>query len=195
MVEFYHRALPGWVMLGADRLVREAGPIVQAITFERLSCDAYRPVGHFVVLVVPREPWAFEMLQYLNIKVQVVGRRAHDDIRDRVLAAIETELLPNVHAPLDPEQVLGIYEQGAVPTSAQVYSLAALNAYQGHDTRALMWCSRFPILIEEETGRWTEADRSRRAFLESLSQWIKTGEARARLDDIRHAQRIKFGLA
>ena len=116
-------------------------------------------------------------------------------MRDRVLAAIETELQPNVRLPLDPQQALELYEHDAVPTSAEAYSLAALNAYLGNDKQALMWCSRFAVLVEAQAIPWTEGDRRRRDFLESLSQWIESGQAKARLDEIRHAQRIKFGLA
>ena len=48
------RAFAAWRLLGGCFLVREAGPVLQEIGFERLSCGEYRPISAVRVLVVPK---------------------------------------------------------------------------------------------------------------------------------------------
>jgi hypothetical protein len=195
IVEFYHARFPTWRVVRDNSLVREQVPIIQGITFERLPRGEYRPTGHIRVLVAPEDFWVFELPQYLNVKVRQVNRRQHPEFRDRVVQAIRLEFVPNVDRPLIAEDVLELYEHKATPTDLEAYSLAALNAYLGHEERALYWCSRFTQLVNEVGNPWQDCDYKRRAFLEQLEQWMKAGEAKQQLDRVLQEERRKWGLA
>ena len=58
IIGFYHSRFPGWRLLDKDTLIRETSPLVQGITFERLSYGVYRPIGYIRVLVAPEAVWA-----------------------------------------------------------------------------------------------------------------------------------------
>jgi hypothetical protein len=194
IVEYYHAHLPAWKVIRKDTLAREDGPVVQAIAFERLSGGAYRPTGHIRVLAAPEEVWAFEMPQYLDIKVRQISRRQHPELRDRVVETIRAEFVPNVDRTLVAEEVLKLYEEKAYPTDPEAYSLAALNAYLGHDDRALYWCSRFTDLVNAVGRPWADFDYKRRAFLDQLEKRLKSGDAMQQLERVLQEERRKWGL-
>lgn len=195
IVDFYHARFPTWRIVRDDTLVRDDGPVLQGITFDRLSYGVYRPTGHIRVLVAPQDSWVFELCQKLNVKVrQVTRRQDNPEFRDRVVEAIRAEFRPNVDAPLVAEEVLRLYEREAVPTSVQAYSLATLNAYLGQDVRALYWCSRFTELANEGGRTWQEFDYKQRASLDSLEQWINEGVAKQQLERVLQDERHKWHL-
>lgn len=193
-VAFYQSQLPDWRLVRRDTLIRESGPVLQGITFERLSYGAYRPIGYIRILVAPEKGWCFALPQLLNVKVRQVEPRAHELMRDKVLTAMRAEFDPSLDRPLDSEQVLTLYEQKAVPSSPQAYSLAALNAYLGHALRCLEWCSRFTELVNENGLDWAECDYRRQAFLDQLQQWVKDGDAKHRLDRVLDEERRIFKI-
>jgi len=195
IIEFYHAKFPTWRLIRHDTLVREAPPVVQGITFDRLSYGVYRPTGHIRVLVAPDDDWVFELCQKLNVKVRQIDRRQHPQFRDRVVEAIHAEFLPKVDEPLVADEVLALYEAKAYPTPAAAYSLAPLNASLGHDDRAIYWCSRFTQLVNQLGNPWQDFDYERRAFLDQLEQWLKAGTAKQELAGVLEEQRHKWGLA
>ena len=194
VVEFYHGYFPTWKVIQKDTLAREDGPVVQGITFERLSGGEYRPTGHIRVLIAPEDAWAFELSQRLDIKLRQINRRQHPEFRDRVVEAIRTEFVPNVGKPLVAEQVLRLYEEKAFPSDPEAYSLAALNAYLGHDDRARYWCSRFTELVNAVGRPWQDFDYKRRAFLDQLEKWLQAGDAKQQLERVLQEERRKWGL-
>ncbi len=194
IVEFYHAHFPTWKVIEKDTLVRESAPIVQGIAFERLSGGEYRPTGHIRVLVAPEDHWSLELSQRLN-KHSSISRRQDRDYRPQVLASIRAEFIPCVDRPLNAEEVLKHYESEAYPSSPEAYSLAALNAYLGHEKLALYWCSHFSELVEASTDPWQECDLQRRDFLDQLVTWIKAGTAKAELERVLQLERNKWGLA
>jgi hypothetical protein len=194
IIAFYRATFPTWRIVGRDMLVREAGPVVQGIAFERLSGGEYRPTGHIRVLVAPGEFWFLELSQNLS-KPRQINRRQHPEFRNRVVEAIRAEFVPCVDSPLVAEEVLQLYERKAHPTSAEAYSLAPFNAYLGHDTRALYWCSRFTELVNELGNPWQDFDHKRREFLDQLERWLKVGEAKQQLERVLQEERRKWGLA
>lgn len=196
ILEFYNAMLPTWRIVRGDTLVRDAGPVLQGITFERLSGGEYRPTGHIRVLVAPRDYWAMELDQVLNAKVRQISRRQDREFRDRVVAAIHAEFIPNVDRPLAAAEVLENYERQAnPPRSSDAYSLAALNAFLGHDERALYWCSRFTELVDGTGNPWQEVNVRQRAFLHNLEEWLKFGLAKLELERVLQEERRKWGLA
>jgi hypothetical protein len=195
IVEFYHAHFPTWNVIEKGTLVREDGPVAQAITFERLSGGDYRPTGHIHVLIVPADHWYFELPQDLNIQVRHISRRQDREFRPQVLEAIRAEFVPNVDRPLVAEEVLKLYEEKAYPSSPEAYSLAALNAYLGHNERALYWCSRFAELVNEGSKPWQDFDLKRRGFLEQLEIWIREGGAKQQLECVLQEERRKWRLA
>jgi hypothetical protein len=148
---------------------------------------------------VPADHWYFELPQDLNIKVRQINRRQDREYRPRVLEAIRADFVPSVDRPLVAEEVLKLYEQQSVPeTTGAAYSLAALNAYLGHEERALHWCSQHTKLLDEKTRNgfpWHELEHKQQAFLQDLEKWIKGGEAKQQLEHVLQEERRKWGLA
>lgn len=194
IMEFYHAKFPAWRVIRNDTLVREANPVVQGITFDRLSYGVYRPTGYIRILVAPEDFWGFELPQYL-IKPREINRRQDREFRPRVIEAIRSQFVPSVDRPLVVKDVLNIYEHEALPPrSPDAYSLAALNAYLGHDDRALYWCAQFTELVNSHGLGWQDFDYKRRAFLDQLEQWLKAGEAKQQLERVLQEERRKWGL-
>lgn len=195
IMRFYHGRFPDWKVIQRDLLVREDGPVVQGIAFERLSDGEYRPTGHIHVLIAPSSHWPLELSQWLNVRVrQIERRRDTPEVRESVIRAIHGEFVPQVGSPLCAEQVLSLYEARATPTSPEAYSLASLNAYFGHDERALHWCSRFTDLVNKSGISWQGCDLARRSLLDKLETWIQVGTARQELDRVLVDARRKWGL-
>lgn len=194
LVADYHRAFPGWRLLTPELFAREAGALLQYIALERLSTGSYRPTCGVYYLCVPGRDGSLGP-QWLNIKVRIVDRLAHQRLRDKVLEAIHREIVPSVDAPLDPQQVLALHETRQPIRSPDAHHLAALNAYLGHDDRALYWCERFPALVNEHGLGWQDFDHKRQAFLQELKSWILGGRARVELDHVVQAERHQWGLA
>jgi len=194
IAEDYYRAFTDWRFLEGELLARESGPVMQVIGFERLSTGSYRPVCGLYCLCIPDRDGRFGH-QFLNVKVRQVHPRAHEITREKVVEAIRQEIVPSVDRPLVAEEVLELYERQAnPPRSLDAYSLAALNAYLGHDQRALYWCSRFTELVNESANRWQDFDYKRRAFLDQLEKWIHARNAKEQLDRVLQEERRKWGL-
>lgn len=193
IVKDYHRAFFDWRFLEGELLARENGPVMQVIGFERLSTGSYRPVCGLHYLCIPNRDGQFGH-QFLNVKVRQVHPRAHESIRDNVIEAIHREIVPSVDAPLDPEQVLQMHESYEFIRSPDAYSLAALNAYLGHNERALYWCYRFSELVNESPNPWQDFDIKRQAFLEQVKTWIESGTAKRELERVMQEERHRWGL-
>jgi hypothetical protein len=194
IVEDYHRAFPDWRVLEGELFARESGPVMQVIGFERLSTGSYRPVCGVYYLCIPDRDGRFGH-QFLNVKVRQVHPRAHESTRDKVVEAIHSEIVPSVDAPLDAEQVLQMHEAYEFIRSPDAHHLAALNAYLGHDERALYWCSQFSSLVEQLGLGWQDFDLKRRAFLDQLEKWLQAGDAKQQLERVLQDERHKWGLA
>lgn len=194
IVDFYHEYFPAWKIIEKDTLVREDAPIAQAITFERLSGGEYRPTGHIRVLVAPEDTWVFELSQRLNIKFRQINRRQDREYRPQVLEAIRSEFVPSVDKPLVAEEVLQLYEEKSYPSASEAYSLASLNAYLGHNDRAMYWCFRFNELVDNTRLPWHHFDFKRRAFLDQLEKWLRVGDAKQQLERVLQEERRKWGL-
>jgi len=190
----YLVAFPGWQFLLPDMFARENGPILQYIGFERVSGGAYRPECGNYALCVPNRGGGLGLQFLYSRSVHCINPRTHERLRDRAVDAMRKEFVPKVDAPLVPEEMLEICEQKAIPKPAQAHSLAALNAYLGHEERALYWCSRFTELVEGMGLGWAEWDIQRRAFLNLLVEWIEEGEAKERLERILQEERKNWGL-
>jgi hypothetical protein len=193
VVEDYHRAFPSWQLLEAELLGRESGPLLQVIGFERLSGGSYRVICGIYYLCIPDRDGRFGV-QFLSIK-RSIHPREHTSLRDKVVEAIHQEIIPSVDVPLAPEQVLAMHEANEPIRSPDAHHLAALNAYLGHNERALYWCSRFTELVNSHGLGWQDFDYKRRAFLDQLEQWLKAGEAKQRLERVLQEERRKWGLA
>ena len=193
IVEDYHKAFSNWQLLGKEIIARENGCLLQYIGFERLSTGSYRPTCGVYYLCVPDRSGSLGP-QWLNIKVRIIDPRAHERLRDKVVEAIHQEIVPSVDAPLEAEQVLAMHEDHEPIRSPDAYNLAALNAYLGHNKRALYWCSRFPELVEQLGFGWQEFDLKRGAFINSLKHWIEVGQARQELEKIVQDEHRKWGL-
>jgi hypothetical protein len=195
IVRYYNSKLPQFEVLGHDMLVRSDGPVVQGISFERMSAGAYRPTPHVRVMVAPENVWCFELSEPLSIKFRVT-ERLHDTSshRDQVVAAMMAEVVPRLDQPLRAENVLELYERMAVPNFSQAYSLAALNAYLGRDLRALFWCDEYIRLVEGNPFGWYDEVVRMRDYLSQLREWIRAGESRRQLDRVLEAERLKWGL-
>lgn len=189
LLEDYHRFFPQWQVFQKDTLIRANGPVLQSIFFERQSHREYRPMGFVDVLTAPGGGWAPQRV------LRSVQSRGHAYELPKMIEAMRREFVPSVDAPLVPEEVLELCEREAIPKSPEAHSLAALNAYLGHEERALYWCRRFPELIDEERLGMQEWDLERRDFLTKLEGWIQAGEVREQLEQVLQAERKRWGLA
>lgn len=194
IIQDYHRAFPNWRVLEGTLIAREAGPVMQGIGFQCLSGGSYRPICSVYYLCMPNRDGGFGV-QFLDHPVQDIKLRAHELKRAKVVEAIHREIVPSVDAPLDPEQILAMHEAQEPVRSPDAHHLAALNAYLGHEQRALYWCKRFPELVDEHGLGWQEFDHKRQAFLQDLKRWIQAGEAKEQLNRIVQAERHQWGLA
>ena len=188
LLEDYHGALPDWRVFEKDTLLRVTGPVLQGIFLERQRHREYRPMGFVATLVAPGGGG-------LDRVLPSVQARGHAHAFPKMIEALRREFVPSVDAPLVPEEVLELCEREAIPKSPEAYSLAALNAYLGHEERALYWCRRFPELIDEERLGMQEWDLERRDFLNKLEGWLQAGEASEQLEQVLQAERKKWGLA
>lgn len=188
----YQAQFPGWKRTFPEAFGREAGPVAQEIWFERLSTGDYRPTSCIRIFPAPSGR-AFH--QDLNVKVRQVRPREHEYKFPKVLEAIHKEIIPPVDEPLIPEDVLERFESMGPHNSPEAHDLAALNAYLGHDERAMYWCHRFPALVDKLGGEWMECDHGRHAFLQQLEKWIKNGEAKLRLEEVIQSERTRLHYA
>jgi hypothetical protein len=195
IIEYYQAQFPGWRIVRGDTLVREVPPVLQGVTFERLSYGVYRPIGHIRVLVAPEPFWGFDLPQHLNVKVRTVDRREHPRMRGQVVEAMRAEFQPPMDRPLVAEEVLDLFESKAVPTAAQAYSLAPLNAYLGHLERAKTWCERWKELIAKLGLPPGDSDQDRLAYINQLENWLQAGTAHVELEEVLERERRKWKLA
>jgi hypothetical protein len=192
-VQDYHRAFPRWHVLERTLIARACGPVMQGIGFQCLSTGRYRPICSVYYLCVPNREAGFGV-QFLKHPLQEIDPRAHARLRDRVVEGIHREIVPSVDAPLEPERVLALHEAQEVLRSPDAHHLAVLNAYLGHNERAMYWCDRFRVLVNQHGVGWQDFDHKRQAFLDDLKKWIQTGEARQQLDRVVQEERQHWGL-
>ena len=189
LVKDYHEFFPKWDVFQRDTLIRLNGPVLQGVFLERQSRRAYQPMGFIRILAAPGGGGTPQRV------LDSVDSRGHKRELPKMVEAIRREFVPSVDAPLVPEEVLELCEREAIPKSPEAYSLATLNAYLGHEERALYWCHRFPELIDEERLGMQEWDLERRDFLIKLEGWIQGGEVREQLEQVLQTERKKWGIA
>jgi hypothetical protein len=194
ITEDYHRSFPDWHLLEGTLIARENGPVLQYIGFEQLLGGAYRIQCGVYYMCVPDRDGGLNPPQYPNIR-QSINLRAHASLWDKAVQAIHKEIIPSVDCLLHPEQVLALHEKCDNIRSPDAHSLAALNAFIGHEKRAIYWCSRFTELVNKHGLGWQDFDYKRRAFLDQLEQWLKVGEAKKQLEHVLQEERLKWGLA
>jgi hypothetical protein len=189
----YSRLLPSWEQIGGDALARADGPLMQCIGFECLRGGSYRPMNFVRGLVTP-EPLAGFFSQFLQSWPGYLLPREHEEYHRRMFENMRREFRPSITENFDAWTVLELCERDAVPKGNQACELAALNAYFGRDDRARYWCSRFPKLVDALGRAWQSWDHQQQAFLETLSGWLETGEAKLRLQEILKERRKKEGF-
>jgi hypothetical protein len=192
-VDQFYAYFPNWKRIDLDAFGREAGPIAQEIFFERLSYGTYRPTSYIRIFPV-HSGTAFH--QFLTV-VTSVRPCDHPSKFPRIVEAMHKEIVPSVDAPLSPEDILRRFEQREqYDKDVKAHDLAALNAYLGHDDRALYWCEQFPKLVEARGQfAWQDYDYERYAFLNQLEHWIKTREAKPRLEEAIQSERTRLKYA
>jgi hypothetical protein len=201
IVKDYQVYFPDWISVDNDSLVRASGPVLQGITFYRLSYAAYRPTGFIRVLTLPKacDPLLMELSQELKLRNgadRIIGLQSHKNVISEVVAELRGQILPRMDEPLEPLKVLTIYSKLAMPTLAEAYSLVSLNAYFGYESEALKWIDRYKQLMhEQEThGLISEWERDYEQFLETVTTWLKQGVARERLEMIVEEEKRKLGI-
>jgi len=75
--------------MGKNSLVRENGPILQGVLFNRSADDVYRPTGFIRVLTAPEPVGILELPQPLRYPNGASGRRIrlnnHEKERDEIV--------------------------------------------------------------------------------------------------------------
>jgi hypothetical protein len=187
----YHAQFPDWKRTFKEAFGRENGPIAQEIFFERLSYGTYRPASIIRFFVAPSGS-AFH--QFLTPPARESRPGEHDYKFLKIVEAMHKEIVPSVDGPLIPEDILRRFEQREqYNKDVKAHDLAALNAYLGHEDRALYWCEQFPKLVEARGQyAWQDYDYERLTFLKQLEQWIKTGEVKSRLEEVIQSERKRL---
>jgi len=187
--DFRQRAFPHWRLIGNDRLVRESGPVVQQIGFERLRTGEYRPTGCIRVLVAPENAG---LHRFLNVRDRSVFPEQHRDKFDDVVRAIRREFVPCVDEPLDAETSLAIYASEMPLQSGDAVAIAALAAYLSKWEIAAEWCEKLIEMIGDgDIPGW---QRTQKQFADSLAKWIESGTAVTELSRIMDQERQRLGL-
>lgn len=216
IVRDYQSAFPGWeIPKRGTEIVRVEGPVLQGIVFDRSPRDIYRPTGYIRVLTVPKSPGIVELPQDLKrangAPQREVTLRGHERERDEIVGELFRQMRPKLNEPLEPLEVLEIYERKAVIKSPQAYSIASLCAYLGYEAKARDWIRRFRELEQEWINYWLSdpkrkkywtsekalkerADEERQKFIDELERWLDKGEARERLEAVIQEERKKLGL-
>lgn len=199
----YLPQFPGWRCLGFDTLIRENGPILQGILFNRASSDVYKPMGFIHVLCSPSsmDVMGLELPQSLKHKNgapdRAIGLSNHERLLPEVVADLRKQILPQIDKPLEPIKVLDLYLKMAVPTLSQAESIAALQSYFGFEKDAKRWIGRFRQLFDDRKkifGDLPEFDNKDKAFIDELEAWLVGGMAKQNLTLIIEEERRKFGL-
>ncbi|MCY2987167.1 MAG: hypothetical protein NTY19_04765 [Planctomycetota bacterium] len=154
IVDVYHTKFSQWTVIGGERLVRLNGPVLQQIGFEILRSGAYRPSSGVRFLVAPG---AAMLHQFLDIRHREILLREHGAAWERVIDAMEQQFVPSVRNPLRVEEVRDLCEHAAGQNTNACYGLAALNAYLGDTSRALVWCDRLNASVaasDPEPAAW-----------------------------------------
>jgi hypothetical protein len=197
IVQDYHRFLPGWQHVTDETLARADGPVLQAIGFQCLASGEYRPMNYIQVLVAP-EPGRKGRVDFFaqtpKGRPRTVPLRSHQQLHDQMIETMKREFTPSITEPLNATVVLDLCEQEAIPKSGQAYALAAFNAYFSRNEQSLSWCSRYNDLVKELGQPWQPWHHQQRAFLDSLEQWLKVGDAKQHLDRVLQEERRKWGL-
>jgi hypothetical protein len=199
----YAQFFPGWKQLPYGTLARDKDCVLQGIVFNRSSSDDYMPLGYVRVLAVPgTEVHGMELTQDLKYPNGASDRRVklanHEKERNAIYEEICRQIRPSVLRPLDPEEVLTIYEREAAPNMTQACSLAALNACLGHSDKAVEWVYRYRQLAEKMRPKmrpWSEWMESEYRFVETLAGWLEKGIAQQELQGVVTAERVRFGIA
>jgi hypothetical protein len=218
IVRDYQPAFPGWeIPKRGTEIVRVESPVLQGIVFDRSPRDIYRPTGYIRVLTAPKSSGVMDLVQDLKrangAPQREVTLLGHKRERDEIVSELYRQMRPKLDEPLDPLEVLEMYEREAVPKVPEAYSIATLCAYLGYEAKARDWIRRFRELEHEweqywlsdpkrkrySTAKWfqdsEQIDEERKKFIDDLEEWLDKGEARERLETVIQEERKKLGLA
>lgn len=197
IVSDYQQFFPGWKILRNQALVRETGPIIQGILFDRSSGDVYRPTGFIRVLTAPEGELVLELPQRLAYPNGAPSRsiylKNHEKERADVAKELVRQIRPCLNEPLNLEEVFRIYEQEAT-TESEAYSLATLYAYIGNISKAREWTSKFWQLLPTEESDWKSYMRERARFLHSLEDALDNQNSKEFLENVIRKERQALGL-
>jgi hypothetical protein len=195
MVLDYLDALPGWRLLEPpEMLVREKGPVMQYIGFERMSAGGYRLSSGVYLLCVPGRDGSFGP-QWLKDANEIIDEGEHGDVKNGVIAAMKKEFFPKVGKAISPRKVLKQYEKEPFAMAYYAFPRAVLNAYYGRKRRALYWSDKYAEMIEKSYSPREHWNLRRQAFLDQVIEATKRGEVKDMLDRIIQKERKSWGLA
>jgi hypothetical protein len=212
----YQLAFPNWQFLEPGAIARVSGPVLQGIVFDRSARDIYRPTGYIRVLTVPKSAGIMELPQQLTYPNGAPQREVklsnHEKERAEIIQELYRQIWPRLDRSLDPLEVLEVYERKAIPKTPEAYSLAALCAYLGYESRARDWIRRFRELDLEWEKYWmsdpkrkkyrlSEAGQKgrqpyleRTKFVDNLEKWLDKGKAKQELERVIEQELNKLGL-
>lgn len=201
-IDYRDAAFPHWRMLATEgMLLRTERCVAQGICFDRASDKVYRPMGFIRVLVAPKHVGVMELPQEIRHPKggqRSVHIREHEKEMPDIIREIRHQVKPSIENPLDPEEVLNLYEREARTRErlAEAYSLAALTAYLGQEKRCKCWTKRYNDLLKERYAAYAQPiDYERQQFLNRLESWIRRGIVRERLDTVMESQKRQMNLS
>ncbi len=190
----YYVHLPAWQMVGNDMLARVSGPIAQVIWFDRLRTGAYRPTCRIHILAAPDElgGGTVVMSQLLGVKNRDIDIEQHTRLLPAVLKALQNEVSPPIHKPLDGHVVAGLLSQHSGGRPAGAYATACLYAALGRISDARYWMAEYYKALKNIALPEQPIDIGRSAFLKQLEGWMQLSNLEYELEKIVSSERLKL---
>ncbi|MCK6440678.1 MAG: hypothetical protein L6Q71_10830, partial [Planctomycetes bacterium] len=128
-----------------------------------------------------------------------VTLRDHEHEKPHLLRDMQEQLCPRIGEPLEFESAYKACKKSVFsergPTSPQLVTLAAMEAYKGDEKTARDTIRKARANINSiPTDRFAKCDQERLDYLDALERWLDEGTARQHLDEIVAAEKRRYGI-
>jgi hypothetical protein len=192
IVADYAASLPAWRSFEGTAFVREHGPVRQTVWFEALRTGAYRPMSGIGASALPMVAM---LPQMLDVRHRQATLRQHPDRKAAIMVAMEQQVRPSIHMPLDIAEILGLCEAEAREATNDFAMLAILHAWLGQRGKALSYCSRAQSCPPPTLAPIPEWETQIKTFCRSLAGAVEMGTASDFLRSAAEELRANWGAA
>lgn len=191
----YADALPGWITTRFKTIARYSGPFLQAIWFDILSIDHFRPTCYIQILVAD----SFENIvsgEFLHVtpSISTAPLKFHTKRFPGMFRKMKENFIPNITEPIDENKLFRACVKDTVPLFYQAYALAPLYAYYGKKCKAIYWAKAYEKIVMRTFGRFNEDQLKQMEFLKKLQEWMNEGIEKEKLEEVRINSLKKWGF-